>query len=100
MIVQGAGVVRVETFDLELGDKRLSTSGLEWVQSKIEQAVFYGVSLDNPLEFKPRQEWNWQLHEVENVVTKISKEILTASISLPGSANSSVQIRSIVNAIG
>lgn len=76
LVIQGAGVVRCETFDTELGDSRLLTTGTEWIQSKIEQAVFYGVSSENPLDFKPRQEWNWKLVDVEQAVIKISNEIL------------------------
>jgi nuclear pore complex protein Nup133 len=83
LVVQGAGVVRVETFDTEVGDMRLLTSGGDWIQSKIEQAVFYGVSGENPIDFKPRQEWNWKLHDVERVVIKISSEILTSGTPLP-----------------
>jgi len=83
LVVQGAGVVRVETFDTEVGDLRLLTSGGDWIQSKIEQAVFYGVSGENPIDFKPRQEWNWKLHDVERVVIKISSEILTSGTLSP-----------------
>lgn len=95
LVIQGAGVVRVETFDYELGEKRLTTTGLGWIQSKIEQAVFYGVSVENPLDFKPRQEWNWKLHEVEGVAIKISKEILSAGMQLVGSY--SHQLRNILS---
>ena len=85
LVLQGAGVARVETFDTEVGDLRLLTSGGDWIQSKIEQAVFYGVSGENPIDFKPRQEWNWKLHDVERVTIKISTEILTSgnSVRLP-----------------
>jgi nuclear pore complex protein Nup133 len=79
LVVQGAGVVRVESFDVDIGDARLVTSGTEWIQSKIEQAIFYGVAPENPLDFKPRSDWNWKLYDVEGVVTKISDEILTSS---------------------
>jgi nuclear pore complex protein Nup133 len=79
LVIQGAGVVRCETFDNELGNIRVSTSGTNWIQSKIEQAVFYGGSGENPLDFQPRSEWDWRLHEVENVALKISNEILTSS---------------------
>ena len=82
LVIQGAGVVRCETFDTELGDSRLLTSGNEWIQSKIEQAVFYGISAENPIDFKPRQEWNWRLPDVERVSTIISKEILTSGLNL------------------
>ena len=81
LVIQGAGVVRVETFDTEVGDLRLITSGEDGIQSKIEQAVFYGVSGENPIDFKPRQEWNWKLHDVERVAVKISAEILTSCTS-------------------
>jgi nuclear pore complex protein Nup133 len=84
LVVQGAGVIRCETFDMELGEQRVATSGTEWIQSKIEQAVFYGVSPENPLDFKPRQEWQWKTQDVERVATQISNEILTSSISLVG----------------
>jgi nuclear pore complex protein Nup133 len=100
IVIQGAGVARVETFDHELGDKKLATSGLDWIQSKVEQAIIYGVSLENPLEFKPRQEWSWKLHEVETVATKISKEILTASMQPGNLADHSIKVYAIVNAIG
>jgi Non-repetitive/WGA-negative nucleoporin C-terminal len=69
----------VESFDVDIGDARLVTSGTEWIQSKVEQAIFYGVAAENPLDFKPRPDWNWKLHDVEGVVTKISNEILTSS---------------------
>jgi nuclear pore complex protein Nup133 len=81
LVIQGAGVVRCETFDLELGDRKVTSSGVGWIQSKVEQAVFYGVSGENPLDFKPRQEWNWKIYEVEKVVTTISREILAGSMS-------------------
>ena len=81
LVVQGAGVVRVETFDADIGDRMLLTTGTGWIQSKIEQAVFYGVSGENPLDFKPRAEWNWRISDVERVATKISGEILTSSIT-------------------
>jgi hypothetical protein len=45
--------------------------------------VVYGISSENPLDFKPRQEWNWKLHDVERVATKISKEILSSGLCLP-----------------
>jgi hypothetical protein len=80
LVVQGAGVVRVETFDTDIGDRMLLTTGTGWIQSKIEQAVFYGVSGENPLDFKPRGEWNWKVTDVERVTSKISTEILTSSI--------------------
>jgi nuclear pore complex protein Nup133 len=79
LVIQGAGVARCETFDTEIGDLRLLTSGTDWIQSKIEQAVFYGVSGENPLDFKPRPEWNWKIANVEQVATKISFEVLTSS---------------------
>lgn len=79
LVIQNAGVVRVETFDADIGNVRLVTSGPEWIQSKIEQAVFYGISAENPLDFKPRQDWNWKLHDVEKVTVKISGEILSSS---------------------
>jgi nuclear pore complex protein Nup133 len=81
LVIQGAGVARCETFDTEIGDLHLLTSGTDWIQSKIEQAVFYGVSGDNPLDFKPRPEWNWKISDVEGVATKISFEVLTSSSS-------------------
>jgi nuclear pore complex protein Nup133 len=80
LVVQGAGVIRCETFDNEL-DHQVVTHGTDWIQSKIEQAVFYGVSSENPLDFKPRHEWNWKVHDVEGVAVQISTEILTSSIS-------------------
>lgn len=79
VVVQGAGVVRVETFDTEIGDRMLLTSGTNWIQSKIEQAVFYGVNGENPIDFKPRGEWSWKITDVERVAAKISGEILTSS---------------------
>ena len=95
LIIQNAGVVRCETFDNEVGDIQISTSGLEWIQSKIEQAVFYGSSGDNPLDFKPREEWNWKIHEVEKVAIKISAEILMSGKWFPNVVNSSIKVYSI-----
>ena len=82
LIIQGAGVVRVETFDTEIADMRVLTTGTQWIQSKIEQAIFYGIAPENPIDFKPRLEWNWKLYEVESVVTTISTEILKSSMGI------------------
>ena len=100
LVIQGAGVVRCETFDTEIGDSPLLTSGTDWIQSKIEQAVFYGISSENPLDFKPRQEWNWKLYDVERVSIKISNEILTSGLFSGNSVNCSIKVCSIGTSIG
>ena len=61
LVIQGAGVVRCETFDTELGDSRLLTTGTSGFKAKSSRLCFTAFQAENPLDFKPRQEWNWRL---------------------------------------
>lgn len=76
LVAKGAGVVRIETFDLEPVKKVLKEPVK--VKSKIEQAVFYGVKEDNPLNFQGRKEVSYPIEEVEAAALEISAEILSS----------------------
>ncbi|KAH0613283.1 uncharacterized protein H6S33_009663 [Morchella sextelata] len=77
LIAKGAGVVRIETFDLE-PVKKVSKEPVK-VKSKIEQAVFYGVKEDNPLNFQGRKEVSYPIEEIEVAALEISAEILSST---------------------
>jgi len=96
LVARGAGIVRLEVFDLE-PVKRVPTEPVK-AKSKIEQAVFYGVKEDvhrhrdpmnpqkqlltnpqNPLNFKGRKEIKYEIEEVEEAALEISQEILSST---------------------
>ncbi|RPA91283.1 hypothetical protein L873DRAFT_1848385 [Choiromyces venosus 120613-1] len=78
LVAKGAGIVRLEAFDLEPVKKRVLAEPIK-VKSKIEQAVFYGVKEDNPLNFQGREEIKYEIAEIEEAALEISQEILSST---------------------
>ncbi|KAL7273102.1 hypothetical protein RUND412_004061 [Rhizina undulata] len=79
LVAKGAGIVRVEVFDLEEGLRGRITNEPLRVKSKIEQAVFYGIKEDNPLNFQGRKEVEYPLQDIEQAALTISSEILSST---------------------
>ncbi|KAI5784588.1 Non-repetitive/WGA-negative nucleoporin C-terminal-domain-containing protein [Geopyxis carbonaria] len=74
VVAKGAGVIRIEAFDVD-GRRRVAAAPVT-VKSKLEQAVFYGIKQDNPLNFRGRKETKYPIEDVEAAALQISKEIL------------------------
>ncbi|KAF8475745.1 Non-repetitive/WGA-negative nucleoporin C-terminal-domain-containing protein [Kalaharituber pfeilii] len=80
LIARGAGVLRIEAFDIdERREKPVIIPREMMVKSKLEQAVFFGHIKQNPLNFSGRKEVRYPLEEVETAALQISHEIVSTS---------------------
>lgn len=98
LIAKGAGVLRVEAFDVGLGVNAKAAATPVTVKSKLEQAVFYSTKDNNPLNFLGRQEITYDTKDLEKAALEISREILCSRspylpVLLP-SLNSHFELRS------
>ncbi|CAG9999508.1 unnamed protein product [Clonostachys byssicola] len=77
LLVRGAGVVRIITTDVDkfASDKPPTVSA----KSRLEQAVFFGASKENPLIFDRRQEIKFSTEEVAKAALEVSQEILSST---------------------
>lgn len=95
LLVRGVGVVRVAIADIDrfVSDKPPSVTA----KSKLEQAVFFGVKDDNPLQFEGRRNLLFSNKEVGDAAVQLSHEIVSSKTpfitNLPASLESNMRTR-------
>ena len=78
LMVRGTGILRIATTDIDrFGSER---APVLTAKSKLEQAVFYSVKMDNPLLFDGRRDAQlFTDEEVSEAALQLSHEILTSN---------------------
>lgn len=85
LLTDGAGVLRIESFGT-------STTTLDSIKSKLEQAVFYGSKEDNPLSFLPAPTGSdVQARELSEEILDGSSPFLRRSVNLADTLSARVQ---------
>jgi nuclear pore complex protein Nup133 len=77
-LVKGFGVVRLSSFTATSASAIIDSPSIT-VKSKIEQAIFYGTSPQNILNFIGRPEVQFPIVEVEQAALEVSQEILNST---------------------